>query len=277
MGNRIIPLRELPLSNDFMFGEVMRRETVCKLFLEALLGKEIRRIQFIQRQTDLSDSYDYHGIRLDVYLNDDEGTVYNIEMQTTNKDDLERRIRFYQSGIDRTALEKGTYYSELAESYVIFVCSFDYYQKGLAVYERESHIKGLPDVPFDDGSHALVLNSNYTEENANQAILEFLTYIRDNDFTELFASPLMKEIQKAVEAVRNDKEKEVAYMTYAQKMEDVRWESRKEALVEGEELGKEKLGLLMSKLFAASRFDDAIAASTDKEKREQLLKEFGIQ
>ena len=87
----------------------------------------------------------------------------------------------------------------------------------------------------------------------------------------------MKEIQKAVEAVRNDKEKEVAYMTYAQKMEDVRWESRKEALVEGEELGKEKLGLLMSKLFAASRFDDAIAASTDKEKREQLLKEFGIQ
>ncbi len=179
--------------------------------------------------------------------------------------------------IDRTALEKGTYYSELAESYVIFVCSFDYYQKGLAVYERESHIKGLPDVPFDDGSHALILNSNYTEGNANHAILEFLTYIRDNDFTELFASPLMKEIQKAVEAVRNDKEKEVAYMTYAQKMEDVRWESRKEALVEGEELGKEKLGLLMSKLFAASRFDDAIAASTDKEKREQLLKEFGIQ
>ena len=165
----------------------------------------------------------------------------------------------------------------MAESYVIFVCSFDYYQKGLAVYERESHIKGLPYVPFDDGSHALILNSNYTEGNANHAILEFLTYIRDNDFTELFASPLMKEIQKAVEAVRNDKEKEVAYMTYAQKMEDVRWESRKEALVEGEELGKEKLGLLMSKLFAASRFDDAIAASTDKEKREQLLKEFGIQ
>lgn len=62
-------------------------------------------------------------------------------------------------------------------------------------------------------------------------------------------------------------------MTYAQKMEDVRWESEKK----GEELGKEKFGLLMSKLFAASRFDDAIAASTDKEKREQLFKEFGIQ
>ena len=281
MGNRIIPLRELPLSNDFMFGEVMRRETVCKLFLEALLGKEIRRIQFIQKQTDLSDSYDYHGIRLDVYLNDDEGTVYNIEMQTTNKDDLERRIRFYQSGIDRTALEKGTYYSELAESYVIFVCSFDYYHKGLAVYERESHIKGLPDISFDDGSHALILNSNYTTGNANAAILEFLTYIKENDFKVLFASPLMKEVQKAVEAVRNDKEKEVAYMTFAQKMEDVLREGERkgklEGKLEGRQEGEAKLGLLISKLLAASRLDDATAASTDEDRRNQLYKEFGIQ
>lgn len=281
MGNRIIPLRELPLSNDFMFGEVMRRETVCKLFLEALLGKEIRHIQFIQKQTDLSDSYDYHGIRLDVYLNDNEGTVYNIEMQTTNKDDLERRIRFYQSGIDRTALEKGTYYSELAESYVIFVCSFDYYHKGLAVYERESHIRGLPDIPFDDGSHALILNSNYTTGNANAAILEFLTYIKENDFKVLFASPLMKEVQKAVEAVRNDKEKEVAYMTFAQKMEDVLREGERkgklEGKLEGRQEGEAKLGLLISKLLAASRLDDATAASTDEDRRNQLYKEFGIQ
>lgn len=277
MGNRIIPLRELPLSNDFMFGEVMRRETVCKLFLEALLGKEIRHIQFIQKQTDLSDSYDYHGIRLDVYLNDDEGTVYNIEMQTTNKDDLERRIRFYQSGIDRTALEKGTYYSELAESYVIFVCSFDYYHKGLAVYERESHIRELPDIPFDDGSHALILNSNYTTGNANAAILEFLTYIKENDFKVLFASLLMKEVQKAVEAVRNDKEKEVAYMTFAQKMEDVLREGERKGKLEGRQEGEAKLGLLISKLLAASRLDDATAASTDEGRRNQLYKEFGIQ
>ncbi len=32
----ITPLSELPLWNDFMFGQVMRTEKICKLFLEAL-------------------------------------------------------------------------------------------------------------------------------------------------------------------------------------------------------------------------------------------------
>lgn len=42
-------------------------------------------------------------------------------------------------------------------------------------------------------------------------------------------SQLMKEVIQAVDAVRNDKEKEVAYMTYVAKLE----ESRREGLAEG--------------------------------------------
>ena len=64
----IIPLSELPLRNDFMFGEVMRTGDICQLFLEELLGLSIQRIEFIDKQKDLSDSYTYHGIRLDIYL-----------------------------------------------------------------------------------------------------------------------------------------------------------------------------------------------------------------
>ena len=47
---RIIPLSELPLTNDFMFGEVMSREEICILFLEELLGKKIDHIEYIERQ-----------------------------------------------------------------------------------------------------------------------------------------------------------------------------------------------------------------------------------
>lgn len=241
MKRTITPLKELPLSDDFMFGEVMRQEKVCKLFLEALLGKEIRKIQFIEKQKDLTDSYINHGVRLDVYLNDEAGTLYNIEMQTTDRDSLERRIRYYQSAMDRNALEKGVHYSELVESYVIFICTFDYFKAGLAVYERESHIKGLPDISFNDGAHALILNSSYSIGNADPAILEFLSFLRNNDLGTLFQSSLMREVKDAVETVRNDEEKEVAYMTVAMKMDDMRragleegWkEGRKEGLNQG--------------------------------------------
>ena len=122
---KIIPLRELPLKNDFMFGQVMRNPEICKLFLEELLGMKIDRIEYIENQKEISDSYAHHGIRLDVYVRDNTGAVYAIEMQTTDKQDLELRVRFYQGSIDRNELLKGRPYSELSESFVIFICDFD--------------------------------------------------------------------------------------------------------------------------------------------------------
>lgn len=77
----ITPLSELPLRNDFMFVEVMRTGDICQLFLEELLGLNIQRIEFIDKQKDLSDSYTHHGIRLDVYLKDEAGTVFNVCQQ----------------------------------------------------------------------------------------------------------------------------------------------------------------------------------------------------
>lgn len=34
----ITPLSELPLKSDFMFGQVMCSDEICRLFLEALFG-----------------------------------------------------------------------------------------------------------------------------------------------------------------------------------------------------------------------------------------------
>ena len=100
--NKIVPLRELSLRSDFMFGEVMRTSEICQLFLEELLGISIQHIEFIDKQKDLSDSYTHHGIRLDVYLKDEAGTVFNVEMQSARDGGLAKRARYYQGAIDRS-------------------------------------------------------------------------------------------------------------------------------------------------------------------------------
>ena len=148
----ITPLSELPLRNDFMFGEVMRTGDICQLFLEELLDLNIQRIEFIDKQKDLTDSYTHHGIRLDVYLKDEKGTVFNVEMQSAVNGDLPRRARFYQSGIDRSELPKGAPYDNLSDSYIIFVCDFDYFHIGKAVGERVSFLRGT-ETEYNDGSH----------------------------------------------------------------------------------------------------------------------------
>lgn len=237
---RIIPLSELPLTNDFMFGEVMSREEICILFLEELLGKKIDHIEYIERQQDITDGYESHGIRLDVYLEDEKGTVYNIEMQQFSGDKLEMRVRYYQSGIDRRTLEKGVHYEDLRDSYVIFVCAFDYFGTGSAVYEKESFMRGEGEslIPYEDGSHVIFLNSKYKVGNASEAILEYLDYMRSNDGTKAYRSELVKKVKDAVEDVRQDKTKEERYMTLTMKLEDMRRAGFREGKEEGKEEGK---------------------------------------
>lgn len=77
--------KNLPLSDRFMFGEVMRNSGICKLFLEELLQCKIERIVFAAKEADLSDTVLGHGIRLDVFLADENNTHYDVEMQDDSR------------------------------------------------------------------------------------------------------------------------------------------------------------------------------------------------
>ena len=143
--------KNLPLSDRFMFGEVMRNSGICKLFLEELLQCKIERIVFAAKEADLSDTVLGHGIRLDVFLADENNTHYDVEMQNTS-DSIEKRSRYYQSVIDRELLKRSMDYDKLPESFIIFICNFDHVGKGLAKYERVSYYKGTDD-EYNDGSH----------------------------------------------------------------------------------------------------------------------------
>ena len=266
---KIVPLSELPLHSDFMFGQVMRSEGICSLFLEALLGVSIQRIEFLDRQKDFTDSYEYHGIRLDVYLKDEAGTVFNVEIQAERRDDLPKRVRYYQSGIDRGELPKGADYAELSDSYIIFVCDFDYFHIGKAVGERVSFLKGT-DMAYEDGSHVFFLNSRYTEPNASKPILEFLDLVRTNDLEKSYETTLAREAGKRMREVRSDKELEVSYMTLAQKMLDERKIGYAEGRAEGREEGREEV---LKENIAALKglIDPAVIAERFKVSLEQVI------
>ena len=243
-----IPFRELPLSNDFLFGEVMRKPEICRLFLEALLGKPIARVEYVLKQKDISDSYWSRGIRLDVYLNDEEGAVYNIEMEARATTVLPKRSRYYQGTIDRHHLGRGEWYATLPDSYIIFVCAFDPFKRGLALYKRKMLIEGyqnpekdikVEDFEYQDGSHLYYLNSAYETENADAAILEFLRCIRSNNINaEDYATPLMKAVCPAIDEIRHDSQKEAEYMTLQMKMMEIREEGREEGEAKGKAEGK---------------------------------------
>ena len=111
---------ELEITDDFLFGKVMRNPELCKRTIEAILNIEVDRIDYLEEQKTIDMSLDAKSVRLDVYVKDGNNTVYNIEMQPVKRDNLPKRSRYYQGMIDLELIEKGEYYSKLNRSYVIF-------------------------------------------------------------------------------------------------------------------------------------------------------------
>jgi len=102
------------------------------------LASTFDRIEYPEEQKSIDIAMDAKSVRLDVYVKDDKDTVYNIEMQTSPQSYLPKRSRYYQGMIDLNLIEKGELYDKLNTSYVIFICTFDPFNKGRHVYHFEN-------------------------------------------------------------------------------------------------------------------------------------------
>ena len=103
-----------------MFRKVMYSdEDLCIRVIELLLDVSIDHISYKDQEHGISTTSDQKSVRLDVYVNDVGGTVFDLEMQNLNEICLPRRTRFYQSMIDVESLAKGVLYDKLPDSYIV--------------------------------------------------------------------------------------------------------------------------------------------------------------
>ena len=71
---------ELDITDDYLFKLVMKHKHICKSMIEKILQIKIRDLRYIEEEKTLKHQYDSKGVRLDVYVEDDQNTVYDIEM-----------------------------------------------------------------------------------------------------------------------------------------------------------------------------------------------------
>ena len=141
--------KELCFTDNFMFCKVVANNPeLCRHMLELILGKAIRRVNIKAEEKVIDITPEAKSIRMDVYLDDDENTVYDLEMQTSAKKNLPKRLRYYQGVIDLNLIEKGDDYDQLPETVIVFICTFDYFGKGLPFYVFENRCEAMPELLF---------------------------------------------------------------------------------------------------------------------------------
>ena len=190
------PIEELTFTDDYMFGYVMRNEEICKGLLERLLKIKIERLEYPELQKSISPYYEAKGVRLDVYVKDSD-KVFDIEIQNGKKSNLGKRCRYYQSMIDIDNLLKGASYTSLKESYIIFICTFDPFEKGLSHYTFKTRCLQNSEVDIKDGAIKEIFNAKAFASERDVEISNFLKYIDSKETADDFTIKINHLVEKA--------------------------------------------------------------------------------
>lgn len=215
---------ELTLTDDFMFCKVLENAPdLAKELLELLLNIKIRKVE-VQKQKSIDISFDAKSIRFDVYVEDNDDAVYDIEMQTTRPKQLAKRSRYYQSALDANLLDKGADYQKLRKSYIIFICLSDPFAENRCIYTFENICKENKDLLLEDGTQKVFVNTKGNTEEVSEKLRNFLDYLENACVKDWFTQRLDEEVCVA----RTNEDWRRDYMVISAKYQDTYFEGEEE-------------------------------------------------
>ena len=224
---------ELELKDDIMFSVIMRDPRYVKPFLETILGIKIAKIEYPDVQKNIDIAAGAKGIRLDVYVEDEKHTVFNLEMQTTTARNLPKRMRYYQGMIDLNILEKGDDYNHLKKSYVIFICTYDPFGLGRHIYTFENRCSEDNALTLNDGTVKIILNTKGTLDDVSPEMKRLLDYVDGKGVSDTFT----RDLEEAVQSARQNEKWRLDYMTLQQEYRERFQEGKAEGIQEGKIAG----------------------------------------
>ena len=219
-----------PFTNDKIFMNVMRSPKICRALLELILpNEELGAIRIkksdnpfvdnseidedenlsVETQKTLKLGADVHGVRFDAFVESSKLWA-DIEMQTSNDSELDKRARYYHANMDLDFLEQGQPYKDLKPSYVIFICTFDHFNMDEPVYFFRSW-DVEKSLPLKDLSYTIMLNTTCSPEKVPEALKPFYEYLNDPKKNQ--ASELTRMIDERVRKF-NSSEWRQKYMTF---------------------------------------------------------------
>ena len=166
---------KLNVIDDVFFHKMAEDKEVCEEILRILLSKPNLKVVESQVQRYLRN-IGAHSVILDVLCQDENGDYINVEVQKTDDDDHQRRLRFNQSNIDTTFVEKGIPYNKLPDIYLVFISKFDVFNEGHTVYHINRVIEETGTI-VENGTHEIYANTAIDDKSD---IAELMQYFKNS-------------------------------------------------------------------------------------------------
>ena len=165
----------LTLFDDDLMSRVFDNNIeATELLLRIIFKRQIKVVK--ARGQEEIHSYDIDGrtIRLDIMAVDSDGKKIDIEVQTGEKGSEVKRARYHSSMLDSGMLKKGQDFSEIRDSYVIFIYKHDKFHAGLPVYHINRYV-GETGEMVEDGSNIIYVNGTYAgDDDLGKLLADFM-------------------------------------------------------------------------------------------------------
>ena len=228
----LAPLQKLNLMDDFLFDAATGDLETCRIIIELSLGIRIRNIAWKEGQKVIRNLPGNRGIRMDFYVEDDRGRVFDVEMQKRNEGNIPKRTRFYQALIDAPMLKSGERgFDSLKPAYIVVICGFDLYGYGLYRYTFDNRCKEIPDLVMGDECSKIILNTKgESEAGVDRALIDFLHYVEKSSEENVpeDCDERLKHLHKKVHQIKMSEEIGVSYMKMEERDRLIRAEGRAE-------------------------------------------------
>lgn len=226
--NKIQEYSTLTLTNNFMFCKVMSDKSLCKEFLEIMLKIKIDRIEYVNYEQEMNVAVGTKSVRFDVYVEDGK-RIFDIEMQMVNSVELAKRARYYQSIMDIAQMNKGMFYMQLKESFVIFLMPEDSFKGELSCYTFENMCRENPSIKLDDKTTKIFYNFNEYSKEKDDDIRKILNYFATGEKT----GGITDRMQELLDTARNNSQWRADYIIYEQNRMYTEYVSTKRGLERG--------------------------------------------
>ena len=147
------------------------------------------------------------------------------------KDALGKRSRYYQSQMDMELLLSGEDYSELPDTYVIFICDFDPFEEGKYRYTFKMTCKESVQTNLEDGRTIVFLNTHgKNESEVPKELVTFLKYVKADlaGSEEAFDDSYVEQLQNFIRKIKGSREMEERFMIFEEMLKEEREEGREE-------------------------------------------------
>ena len=243
-------------TNDYVFKKIfgqIGREEITKGLIEEIIGQKLNSIDLDKNTVLEKDLYDSKLGVLDIKATLDNDIVCNIEMQMTDKGNIEKRLLYYWSKLYTQQIKSGEKYKKLPKTIAILIANVELEQlKNIPKYYTKWQIreKEYQKIVLTDRLELYIIELPKTvydvSKESNKKLMSWMKFLINPKSVEVVEMEENEELKKAWEVYEDinadEHERYLAELRikYILDLEDIREKGLQEGYQQGIEEGREQ-------------------------------------